>query len=177
MVEELARHGYRISPEPSTPCCTASKRRGTCARTSCATAIAAQGLSRHALGPTRPPGSRRQGARVVSRTHGRQVANVWKHYRLELMALAAGAFAAQPAPPPAALTIAQAVQNALHNYPSIQSLRNRSWPPRPAYAWRERLPARVDALAQVNRATRNNVSGCCCAKHAPIHVRPGDRFE
>ena len=45
---------------------------------------------------------------------------MWKPYRLGWMALAAGALLAQPAPPPAALTIAQAVQNALRNYPSIQ---------------------------------------------------------
>ena len=47
------------------------------------------------------------------------MSNVWKLYKLELMALAAGALLAQQ-PPPAALTITQAVQNALHNYPSIQ---------------------------------------------------------
>jgi outer membrane protein TolC len=75
------------------------------------------------------------------------------------MALAAGALLAQQ-PPPAALTIAQAVQNALHNYPSIQVSQEQINAAaagirlaRTAY-----LP-RVDALAQVNRATRNNVFG------------------
>jgi outer membrane protein TolC len=76
------------------------------------------------------------------------------------MALAAGALLAQPAPPPAALTVMQAVQNALHNYPSIQISQEQINAAaagirlaRTAY-----LP-RVDALAQVNRATRNNVFG------------------
>ena len=76
------------------------------------------------------------------------------------MALAAGALLAQPAPPPAALTVMQAVQNALHNYPSIQVSQEQINAAaagirlaRTAY-----LP-RVDALAQVNRATRNNVFG------------------
>ena len=85
---------------------------------------------------------------------------MWKHYRLELMALAAGALLAQPAPPSAPLTISQAVQNALHNYPSIQVSQEQINAAaagirlaRTAY-----LP-RVDGLAQVNRATRNNVFG------------------
>jgi outer membrane protein TolC len=85
---------------------------------------------------------------------------VWKLSKLELMALAAGALLAQPAPPSAALTIAQAVQNALHNYPSIQVSQEQINAAaagirlaRTAY-----LP-RVDTLAQVNRATRNNVFG------------------
>jgi outer membrane protein TolC len=84
---------------------------------------------------------------------------VWKHYELGLMALAAGALLAQPAPPDA-LSIAQAVQNALHNYPSIQVSQEQINAAaagirlaRTAY-----LP-RVDVLAQVNRATRNNVFG------------------
>jgi outer membrane protein TolC len=75
------------------------------------------------------------------------------------MALAAGALLAQQ-PPPAALTVMQAVQNALHNYPSVQVSQEQINAAaagirlaRTAY-----LP-RVDALAQVNRATRNNVFG------------------
>jgi outer membrane protein TolC len=75
------------------------------------------------------------------------------------MALAANALLAQSAPPDA-LSIAQAVQNALHNYPSIQVSQEEINAAaagirlaRTAY-----LP-RVDALAQVNRATRNNVFG------------------
>lgn len=80
-------------------------------------------------------------------------------HKVELMALAAGALLAQQ-PPPAALTVMQAVQNALHNYPSIQVSQEQINAAaagirlaRTAY-----LP-RVDALAQVNRATRNNVFG------------------
>ena len=84
---------------------------------------------------------------------------MWKHHKLKLMALAAGALLAQQ-PPPAPLTVMQAVQNALHNYPSIQVSQEQINAAaagirlaRTAY-----LP-RVDALAQVNRATRNNVFG------------------
>ena len=84
---------------------------------------------------------------------------MWKHHKLELMALAAGALLAQQ-PPPAPLTVMQAVENALHNYPSIQVSQEQINAAaagirlaRTAY-----LP-RVDALAQVNRATRNNVFG------------------
>ena len=76
------------------------------------------------------------------------------------MALAANALLAQPAPSPAALSITQAVENALNNYPSIQVSQEQINAAaagirlaRTAY-----LP-RVDALAQVNRATRNNVFG------------------
>jgi outer membrane protein TolC len=75
------------------------------------------------------------------------------------MALAAGALLAQQSAP-AALTIMQAVQNALHNYPSIQVSQEQI----NAAAAGIRLARttylpRVDALAQVNRATRNNVFG------------------
>ena len=73
---------------------------------------------------------------------------------LSLFALCASAFAQEP------LTISQAVANALRNYPSIQVSQEQIDAAaagiqlaRTAY-----LP-RVDALAQVNRATRNNVFG------------------
>src|SRR5579863_45660 len=62
--------------------------------------------------------------------------------------------------PPAGLTITQAVENAVRNYPSIRVSQEQINAAsagidlaRTAY-----LP-RVDALAQVNRATRNNVFG------------------
>jgi outer membrane protein len=67
---------------------------------------------------------------------------------------------AASAPLPAQLTLAQAVESALHNYPAVrvsQEQINRAAAgirlARTAY-----LP-RVDAVAQVNRATRNNVFG------------------
>jgi outer membrane protein len=67
--------------------------------------------------------------------------------------------AQQPAPPPP-LTLAQAVEAALHNYPSIRISQEQINAAsagidlaRTAY-----LP-RIDLLAQVNRATRNNVFG------------------
>jgi outer membrane protein TolC len=84
---------------------------------------------------------------------------VWKHHKLELMALAAGTLLAQQ-PPAAALSIMQAVQDALHNYPSIQVSQEQinSAAAGIRLARTAYLP-RVDALAQVNRATRNNVFG------------------
>jgi len=67
---------------------------------------------------------------------------------------------AQQAPPASGLTVAQAVDAALRNYPSIQVSQEQINAAaagiqlaRTAY-----LP-RVDVLAQVNRATRNNVFG------------------
>jgi len=72
------------------------------------------------------------------------------------LAMAAGMLAAQPAP----LTMSQAVENALRSYPSIRVSQEQINAAaagirvaRTAY-----LP-RVDAAAQVNRATRNNVFG------------------
>jgi len=75
--------------------------------------------------------------------------------RFWLALVAAVAPAAEP------LTVAQAVERALKNYPSVRvSHRNRSTPRGPAFVWPDTayLP-RADALAQVNRATRNNVYG------------------
>jgi outer membrane protein len=70
------------------------------------------------------------------------------------------ALAAQPAAPPDGLTLTQAVEAALRNYPSVRVSQEQINAAaagiqlaRTAY-----LP-RVDALAQVNRATRNNVFG------------------
>src|ERR1035438_5028853 len=67
---------------------------------------------------------------------------------------------AQQAAPAPGLTLSQAVEGALRNYPSIQVSQEQINAAaagiqlaRTAY-----LP-RVDALAQVNRATRNNVFG------------------
>ena len=67
---------------------------------------------------------------------------------------------AQQAPPASGLTVAQAVDAALRNYPSVQVSQEQINAAaagiqlaRTAY-----LP-RVDAMAQVNRATRNNVFG------------------
>src|SRR3984893_7730747 len=72
----------------------------------------------------------------------------------------AGALPAQPTAPPATLTLPQAVENALKNYPLIRVSQEQINAAaagirlaRTAY-----LP-RVDALAQANRATRNNVFG------------------
>jgi outer membrane protein TolC len=74
-----------------------------------------------------------------------------------LILLAAGLAEAQQ---PAGITLAQAVENALKNYPSIQVSQEQINAAaagiqlaRTAY-----LP-RVDGLAQINRATRNNVFG------------------
>ncbi len=71
-----------------------------------------------------------------------------------------GASAAQPAVPPAGLTLSQAVEDALRNYPSIRVSQEQITAAaagiqlaRTAY-----LP-RVDLLAQATRATRNNVFG------------------
>ena len=67
---------------------------------------------------------------------------------------------AQQATPPVGLTLTQAVEDALHNYPSVRVSQEQINAAaagiqlaRTAY-----LP-RVDLLAQANRATRNNVFG------------------
>ena len=81
--------------------------------------------------------------------------------RLLAMMLAAGALVSGQQPPqPAGLTIAQAVEAALRNYPSVRVSQEQINAAaagiqlaRTAY-----LP-KVDALAQMNRATRNNVFG------------------
>jgi outer membrane protein TolC len=67
---------------------------------------------------------------------------------------------AATAPLPAQLTLAQAVEGALHNYPSVRVSQEQI----NAAAARIRLARtaylpRIDAVAQVNRATRNNVFG------------------
>jgi outer membrane protein len=79
---------------------------------------------------------------------------------LRLMIATSVVLSAQQAPPATGLTIGQAVDAALRNYPSIQVSQEQINAAaagiqlaRTAY-----LP-RVDALAQVNRATRNNVFG------------------
>jgi len=76
------------------------------------------------------------------------------------MFLTAAALLAQPVAPPAGLTLSQAVEEALKNYPSIRVSQEQINAAaagiqlaRTAY-----LP-RVDVLAQANRATRNNVFG------------------
>src|ERR1700730_2237870 len=72
----------------------------------------------------------------------------------------AGALPAQPTTPPATLTLPQAVENSLKNYPSIRVSQEQINAATAAIqlARTAYLP-KVDALAQVNRATRNNVFG------------------
>src|SRR5581483_2223633 len=79
--------------------------------------------------------------------------------RFSLVFLTVTALAAQPAVAPG-ITLTQAVDTALHNYPSIkvtdeqiQAAAAGIQLARTAY-----LP-HIDALAQINRATRNNVYG------------------
>src|SRR5437588_1277574 len=76
------------------------------------------------------------------------------------MLVIAGGLNAQQTAPPAALTLPKAVEDSLKNYPSIRVSQEQINAAaagiqlaRTAY-----LP-RVDALAQANRATRNNVFG------------------
>lgn len=80
------------------------------------------------------------------------------HRAVAVLVLAASA--ARPQPAPASLTLETALQQALQNYPSVRVSREQIDAAaagirlaRTAY-----LP-RVDALAQANRATRNNVFG------------------
>ncbi len=75
-----------------------------------------------------------------------------------LLVITTNLLAQEPTPP--ALTISQAVENSLRHYPSIQVSQEQV----NAAAARIRLARtaylpRVDSLAQVNRATRNNVFG------------------
>jgi outer membrane protein TolC len=74
--------------------------------------------------------------------------------------LIAGILPAQPTPPPAPFTLAQAVEDSLQNYPSIKVSREQANASAAAIqlARTAYLP-RLDALAQINRATRNNVFG------------------
>jgi outer membrane protein TolC len=72
----------------------------------------------------------------------------------------AGALRAQQAAPPATVTLPQAIDNSLKNYPSIRVSQEQINAAAAAIqlARTAYLP-RVDALAQFNRATRNNVFG------------------
>jgi outer membrane protein TolC len=76
------------------------------------------------------------------------------------MFLLAGALAAQQAAPPAALTLGQAVDGALKNYPSIRVTQEQMNAAAAGIrlAQTAYLP-RVDGLVQVNRATRNTFYG------------------
>src|ERR1039457_3531395 len=116
--------------------------------------IAAKSLPRHGTRTKSIAESQAQGPRALWRTDGRQIVNK----RAAFILCASAALAAQP--PPSGLTLAQAVENAVRNYPSIRVSQEQINAAasgiqlaRTAY-----LP-RIDAMAQVNRATRNNVFG------------------
>lgn len=67
---------------------------------------------------------------------------------------------AQPQPPPSPLTLQQAIQYALENYPAIQASMARVAAQQAGvdFARTSYLP-RLDSTLQINRATRNNVAG------------------
>ncbi|MCU1301635.1 MAG: outer rane efflux protein, partial [Candidatus Sulfotelmatobacter sp.] len=77
-----------------------------------------------------------------------------------VMLFIAGALSAQQAAAPGSLTLREAVENSLRNYPSIRVSQEEINAAAAAIrlARTAYLP-RVDALAQINRATRNNVFG------------------
>lgn len=77
------------------------------------------------------------------------------------VAFAAGAVVcAQDSTPPSGMTIAQAVEAALHNYPSVRvSQEQMNAAAAGIQLARTAYLPRVDWLAQANRATRNNVFG------------------
>jgi outer membrane protein len=79
---------------------------------------------------------------------------------LSVMFLALGALPAQQATPPAGLTLSQAVDGALKNYPSIRVTQEQMNAAAAGIrlAQTAYLP-RVDGLAQINRATRNTFYG------------------
>jgi outer membrane protein len=80
---------------------------------------------------------------------------------LFVLALAAGALShAQPPAPPASLSITQAVETALRNYPSIRVTQEQMTAAAAGIrlAQTAYLPS-VDGIAQVNRATRNTFYG------------------
>src|SRR5437868_6676208 len=80
--------------------------------------------------------------------------------RTVTLLLLARLMSAQPPPPPAPLTLTQAVERALANHPSIRVSQEQMNAAAAAIqlARTAYLP-KVDALAQINRATRNNVFG------------------
>src|SRR2546427_4448535 len=80
--------------------------------------------------------------------------------RFGAMLVIAGALPSQQPTPPATLTLPQAVENSLKNYPSIRVSQEQINAAAAAIqlARTAYLP-KVDALAQANRATRNNVFG------------------
>ena len=79
---------------------------------------------------------------------------------LVVMFAVTGASAAQQTPPPAGLTLGQAVEDAVKNYPSVRvSQEQISAAAAGIQLARTAYLPRVDLLAQANRATRNNVFG------------------
>ena len=77
----------------------------------------------------------------------------------------------------APLTLAQAVEAASKNYPSIRvSQEQMNAAAEGIRLARTAYLPRVDALAQVNRATRNNVFGLLLPQNViPVHLRTGHR--
>ncbi len=77
-----------------------------------------------------------------------------------LILAAAGSLVAQQAPPLTAVTLTQAVEKSLKNYPSIRvSQEEMNAAAAAIQLARTAYLPKIDALAQVNRATRNNVFG------------------
>lgn len=84
-----------------------------------------------------------------------------------LLVAGIGVGLAQPAAAPAPFTLAQAVERALKNYPSIRvSQEQTNAAAAGIQLARTAFLPRIDALAQVNRATRNNLLGLLLPQNA-----------
>ena len=166
MIEELARHGYRISPGSLYPLLHGLEKKGYLRSTERRNGKSLRRVYRATpLGQKGAGGRQRQSPRTAARTDGRQVANVRTKLgraclaaRVSAILLAASTgLLGQPAAP---LTLTQAVENALRNYPSIRvSQEQMNAAAAGIQLARTAYLPRVDGLAQVNRATRNNVFG------------------
>ena len=150
MMEELGRHGYRISPGSLYPLLHGLEKKGYLTSREKRNGKSLRKVYRATpLGKESAEGRAKQSAGAASGTdRGRMT-------RLLAVLMTAVSLSAQ-----AQMTLSEAVDSAVRNYPSVRVSQEQINAAaagiqlaRTAY-----LP-RVDAIAQVNRATRNNVFG------------------
>ena len=155
MTEELARHGYRISPGTLYPLLHSLEKKAICAPPNSATGNRSESYRATPLGRKALVAAKNKVREFVG-AHRRQIVILPTHVRF--CSRRALCLRATAAPPPA--DPRSGGRGRLRNYPSIRVSQEQINAAaagirlaRTAY-----LP-RVDGLAQVNRATRNNFFG------------------
>ena len=159
MIEELTRHGYRISPGTLYPLLHGWKKRATCVPPRQRNGKSRRKVYRATPSAKSPDRGEEQGPRTLSRTHGGRLR--WSARSISQQPCCRFLFL-RPRTNPRPADAGEAVETASKNYPRSASRRSRSTPPPPGSVWRAPPTCRGWTRWPRSIARRETTSSECC---------------